>query len=78
VANSQLCNDLPDPAWLYFVHGYAPVPTDDSVVAAWCEYGTRFPAAIERGPLWATQFHPEKSGAVGLQLLTNFVEAAAA
>ena len=49
-----------------------------SFVAAWCEYGREFAAAVERGPLWATQFHPEKSGAVGLALLANFVEAAAA
>ena len=75
---SQLCAHLPDPAWLYFVHSYAPEPNDDGVVAAWCVYGRRFAAAIETGSVWATQFHPEKSGAVGLRLLSNFVEAAAA
>ena len=53
---------LPDPAWCYFVHSFAPDPADDGVVAAWCDYGRRFAAAIEPGPLWATQFHPEKSG----------------
>ena len=76
-AGSQLCAHLPDPAWLYFVHSYAPEPDDDGVVAAWCAYGRRFAAAIERGSLWATQFHPEKSGDVGLRLMQNFVEAAA-
>jgi glutamine amidotransferase len=76
-AGSALCAQLPDPAWLYFVHSYAPEPHDDGVVAAWCVYGRRFAAAIERGPLWATQFHPEKSGDVGLRLMRNFVEAAA-
>jgi glutamine amidotransferase len=74
---SQLTAGLPDPAWCYFVHSYAPDPDDEGVVAAWCEYGRRFAAAIERGPLWATQFHPEKSGAVGLAMLGNFVAAAA-
>jgi imidazole glycerol-phosphate synthase subunit HisH len=74
---SRLCAQLPDPAWLYFVHSYAPEPDDDAVVAAWCAYGRQFAAAIEHGPLWATQFHPEKSGAVGLRLMRNFVEAAA-
>jgi glutamine amidotransferase len=74
---SRLCARLPDPAWLYFVHSYAPEPADDAVVAASCTYGRRFAAAIERGPVWATQFHPEKSGEVGLRLLRNFVEAAA-
>ena len=72
VPGSALVAGLPDPAWLYFVHSYAP-ETDDAVVAAWSEHGRRFPAAVERGSLWATQFHPEKSGAVGLRLLQNFV-----
>ena len=77
VAGSHLAAHLPDPAWLYFVHSFAPEPLDASVVAAWCDYGRRFAAAIERGPVWATQFHPEKSGSVGLRMLQNFVEAAA-
>jgi len=72
-----LCG-LPGPVWCYFVHTFAPEPADDAVVAAWCDYGRRFAAAIERGPLWATQFHPEKSGDVGLAMLGNFVTAAAA
>jgi glutamine amidotransferase len=72
VPGSALVAGLADPAWVYFVHTYAP-ETDDSVVSAWCDYGRRFPAAVERGNVWATQFHPEKSGDVGLQLLTNFV-----
>jgi imidazole glycerol-phosphate synthase subunit HisH len=75
---SRLGAHLPDPAWLYFVHSYAPEPEDLGVVAAWCEYGDRFAAAVESGALWATQFHPEKSGAVGMRMLANFVEAVAA
>jgi glutamine amidotransferase len=75
--DAQLLAGLPDPAWCYFVHTFAPEPDDHEVVAAWCEYGRRFAAAIERGSLWATQFHPEKSGDVGLALLGNFVSAAA-
>jgi glutamine amidotransferase len=75
VADSRLGADLPEPAWLYFVHSYAPAPDDASVVAAWCDYGRRFAAAVEQGPVWATQFHPEKSGAVGLRMLSNFVDA---
>jgi glutamine amidotransferase len=67
---------LGDAPWLYFVHSYAPEPADESVVAGTTEYGTTLCAAIERGPLWATQFHPEKSSAVGLGLLANFVRAA--
>jgi glutamine amidotransferase len=75
VAGSCLGADLPEPAWLYFVHSYAPAPDDPSVVAAWCDYGRRFAAAVEQGPVWATQFHPEKSGAVGMRMLSNFVDA---
>ena len=74
---SQLCKGLPDPSWLYFVHTFAPEPADDDVVTAWCDYGRRFAAVVEQGPVWATQFHPEKSGDVGLALLRNFIAAAA-
>lgn len=65
---------LPDPAWVYFVHSYAPAPTADTT--ATCEYGGTITAAAARGPVWGTQFHPEKSGSVGLGLLANFVAAA--
>jgi imidazole glycerol-phosphate synthase subunit HisH len=73
-AGSRLGAHLPDPAWLYFVHSYAPEPEPFGVVSAWCDYGRRFAAAVEDGPLWATQFHPEKSGDVGMRMLRNFVE----
>jgi imidazole glycerol-phosphate synthase subunit HisH len=76
-AGAKLLEGLPDPAWCYFVHTFAPEPDDETVVAAWCEYGRRFAAAVEVGPLWATQFHPEKSGAIGMAMLANFVKAAA-
>jgi glutamine amidotransferase len=76
-SGSRLGRGLEDEAWLYFVHSYTAEPADEHVVAAWCTYGRTFAAAIERGPLWATQFHPEKSSRAGLHLLANFVEAAA-
>ena len=63
--------------WVYFVHTYAAHADDPSVVGGWCEYGTRFVAAVELDTLWATQFHPEKSSSVGLKLLRNFVGACA-
>ena len=68
---APLFDGLPDPAWMYFVHSYAPDATDD--VVATCDYGGPVVAAVQRANLWATQFHPEKSGAAGLQLLANFV-----
>ena len=58
--------------WVYFVHSYAAESSDD--VIATCDYGGPVVAAIGRDHLWATQFHPEKSGVVGLRLLRNFVE----
>lgn len=60
-------------AWCYFVHSYYAVPTEPGLVQATCEYGLDFPAIIGRGRAFATQFHPEKSQAPGLQMLRNFI-----
>lgn len=65
-------------SWVYFVHSLHGVPVDPSLVAATCEYGTTLNAAFRQENVFATQFHPEKSGAVGLALLDNFVKAAGA
>jgi imidazole glycerol-phosphate synthase subunit HisH len=69
---SRLLAGLGDGTRFYFVHSYAPEP-DGEAVAAVCDYGGRFAAAVEHGNLFGTQFHPEKSGAAGLALLANFV-----
>jgi glutamine amidotransferase len=72
-SDSALLDGLgPDP-WVYFVHSYAPESTAE--VVATCDYGGPVVAAVERGPLWATQFHPEKSGTVGARVLANFAKA---
>ena len=63
----------PDPA-VYFVHGYHAVPIDPSLIAATANYPSPFCAVIWRENLFATQFHPEKSQQVGLQMLRNFAE----
>ncbi|MDQ4098255.1 MAG: imidazole glycerol phosphate synthase subunit HisH [Actinomycetota bacterium] len=68
-----LFDGLAGPVWMYFVHSYAPEPGPETV--ATCDYGGPVVAAVERGRLWATQFHPEKSGVAGLRLLKNFVAA---
>lgn len=60
--------------WVYFVHSLHGVPTDPSVVAATCRYGGTVNAAFRLGNVFATQFHPEKSGPDGLALLRNFVQ----
>jgi len=72
-----LLQGVPDPAWAYFVHSYA-ADTDDGLVTATCDYGGPVVAAVERGSVWATQFHPEKSGRTGLAVLQAFVERATA
>jgi glutamine amidotransferase len=59
--------------WMYFVHSLHGVPADAGDVAATCDYGGTVNAAFRRGNVFATQFHPEKSGAAGMALLTNFV-----
>lgn len=64
---------LGDDPWVYFVHSLHGVPDDPAMVAATCEYGATLNAAFRNGNVFATQFHPEKSGPTGLQLLANFV-----
>ncbi len=64
---------LPLIPYFYFVHSYFPVPADDHLVSARCEYGGLFAASASRGSLHATQFHPEKSQTAGLTLLRNFL-----
>jgi glutamine amidotransferase len=73
---SAMFDAMADPIWVYFVHSYAADADGEGVVAT-CDYGGPVAAAIERGRLWATQFHPEKSGTTGLDLLAGFVRAAA-
>lgn len=69
-----LWDGIADESRFYFVHSYRVVPEDVSLIAATTDYGVRFTAAIARDNLFATQFHPEKSAEVGLQLLKNFVD----
>ncbi|HTW88073.1 MAG TPA: imidazole glycerol phosphate synthase subunit HisH [Candidatus Binataceae bacterium] len=63
---------IPNPSHFYFVNSYYPVPADPSLVIAISDYGVEFCAALAAGNLVATQFHLEKSGAVGLRMLDNF------
>jgi glutamine amidotransferase len=81
-AGSAMFAGLEPDARFYFVHSYAardwaltdtgPLPTPK---VAWCDYGSKpFVAAVENGALWATQFHPEKSGDAGAQLIANWIK----
>jgi glutamine amidotransferase len=57
----------------YYTHSYAVYPRDESVVVAYCSYGSRLAAIMKKGNIYATQFHPEKSQKIGLDLLRNFL-----
>src|SRR6266568_355505 len=63
-------------SYVYFVHSFFPKPTDAGIVATETDYGDTFASSVWRDNVFATQFHPEKSQKVGLQLLKNFVELA--
>ena len=65
---------IPSGSYVYFVHSFFPRPVDPSIVATRTAYGENFASSVWRGNVFATQFHPEKSQKVGLQLLRNFVE----
>lgn len=69
-----LLNDLPERPSVYFVHSFAPVPSDDRYRLADCDYdGVRLSAVIRAGNAYGCQFHPEKSGPVGLKIVENFL-----
>lgn len=76
--DDPLLAGLGDGSWMYFVHSLHGVPDDPSMVAATCHYGTTLNAAFRNGNVFATQFHPEKSGRAGLALLGAFVQVCAA
>ncbi len=63
--------------FFYFVHSYYPVPKDKSVIYSETSYGKNFCSSVAKGNLFASQFHPEKSGRIGLRLLKNILEKAA-
>jgi imidazole glycerol-phosphate synthase subunit HisH len=66
--------DIPSDAMVYFVHSYYVVPEVSSLIATTTEYGTPFASSIADGNLFACQFHPEKSQAIGLRILRNFAQ----
>lgn len=67
-----LLKGVPSASFVYFVHSYYGVPEDSALAVTETEYGERFVSTVWRGNLFATQFHPEKSQAVGLAILKNF------
>ncbi|MFM8469246.1 MAG: imidazole glycerol phosphate synthase subunit HisH [Limisphaerales bacterium] len=71
-----LYDGIPNGSFVYFVHSFYPQPTDPRIVATRTDHGDTFTSSVWRGNVFATQFHPEKSAAVGLKLLHNFVRLA--
>jgi glutamine amidotransferase len=71
---SKLLQGIKDGSWAYFVHSYLIVPENNSIVSATSQYGVNIPAIVEKGNLYGTQFHPEKSGKLGAIIMKNFLD----
>lgn len=72
--NGKLFKGLPSEPYVYFVHSYYLKAEEEEIVTATAEYGTCIHASVEKGQVFGCQFHPEKSGDIGIQILQNFVE----
>lgn len=74
---TKLLSKVPEGSYMYFIHSYRPIGFDRGEVSAFCNYyGESFPAVVEKGNVFGTQFHPEKSDRLGLKILENFVKGA--
>jgi imidazole glycerol-phosphate synthase subunit HisH len=72
VQENELFDGVADGAYVYFVHSLFPVPKDKEIICIQTEYGQKFTSAVAKDNIYGTQFHPEKSGDIGLQILKNF------
>ena len=75
VKQNELFEGVAEGSYVYFVHSLYPVPADKSIVVTQTEYGTTFTSAVASKNIYGTQFHPEKSGDIGLAILKNFAKA---
>ena len=71
--NSKIFNGIENKSHMYFVHSYEFIPEDKSVISATVDYSTKVVCSIEKENLFGTQFHPEKSDKLGLQIIKNFI-----
>ena len=71
---SKIFKDIKNKSHMYFVHSYEFIPKDKSVISATTNYSSKIVCSVERDNLFGTQFHPEKSGKSGLNLLQNFID----
>jgi imidazole glycerol-phosphate synthase subunit HisH len=74
VKPNELLDGIAEGTYVYFVHSLYPVPKDKSIACTQTEYGTTFTSAVASKNIYGTQFHPEKSGDIGLKILKNFVK----
>ena len=74
VKQAELFDGIPEDSYVYFVHSLYPVPVDKAIVCTRTDYGTTFTSAIASKNVYGTQFHPEKSGEIGLKILKNFAK----
>tara|TARA_B110000196_G_C20924605_1_gene556912 strand:+ start:191 stop:820 length:630 start_codon:yes stop_codon:yes gene_type:complete len=74
IKNHPLLNGIEDNAYFYFVHSFYPEPIDNDVVLTTTEYGSDFASIVAKENVYATQFHPEKSGEDGLLIYKNFID----
>lgn len=72
--DSRLFDNLPENPFVYFVHSFYLQAADTEIVTATADYGVQIHASVEKGNLFACQFHPEKSSDVGMQMLRNFIK----
>ena len=72
--SSRLLQGVPENAFVYFVHSYYLKAGEENIVTATAEYNTLIHASVEKGNVFACQFHPEKSSETGLKILRNFIE----
>ncbi len=78
VGSHPIFEGIPDQSYFYFVHSYYPRPDDPAIIIGETEYGVTFPSVVARDNVVATQFHPEKSGEMGLRMYENFLRIASA
>ena len=74
VKRNELFDGVAEGSYVYFVHSLYPIPKDKEIVCAQTEYGTTFASAVSSKNIYGTQFHPEKSGDLGLRILKNFAK----